>query len=331
MSIKIGIIGTRHVHAEGLARIAQRLGATVIGAAERDTAAAATWTGLGICDLMSSEQVIDSADAVIVAGTNAERVEDTLQVVAAGLPVLSEKPLAITAETTQQVAREAAGSAFMTALPIRFSAALQRARVAITSGAIGTPLAGRGTNHGVYPGGWFGVMAEAGGGAIADHTVHISDGLCWLLDDRITRVYTAASDRMHPSLDVDSVGVLTFDFASGFFASLDTSWSRPESFHTWGDVWMEVVGTEGRLVIDAMARTLGIYDDRAGKLRTVGYDTSGMTSGMLEAFISYAQDGGPSPVSLDEGLHATDVVLAAYASAASGDVAEVPNRAAIPA
>lgn len=326
MTIRLGILGTRHVHAEGLARIAAEQGATIVGAAERIVDAQDAWQRLDICPIMDPHTLLESVDAVIVAGTNAERVEDTLHVVEAGLPVLTEKPVAMTRESSDRLEAAARDAVLMTALPVRFASALQRAHAAIRAGAIGTPLAGRGTNHGQYPGGWFGSAEEAGGGALADHTVHISDALCWLLDSRITRVYAATSQRMHPDLAVDSVGVLTMDFASDFFASLDASWSRPDSFPIWGDVWLEIVGTEGRLVIDPMVRHLGIFDDAKGKLRTQGYDTWGMTHGMVEAFISYARDGGPSPVSLDEGLHATDVVLAAYESAASGTVAQVRQR-----
>ncbi len=326
MTIRIGILGTRHVHAEGLARIATQLGAEIVGAAERDATAHQAWQSLGICPVMDTQEMLDRVDAVIVAGTNAERVIDTLQVVEAGLPVLTEKPVAMTRESSDRLEAAARDAMLMTALPVRFAAAMQRARSAIRSGAIGTPLAGRGTNHGQFPGGWFGSAEEAGGGALADHTVHISDALCWLLDTRITRVYAATNRRMHPELAVDSVGVLTMDFASDFFASLDASWSRPESFHVWGDVWLEIVGTEGRLIIDPMVRHLEIYDDAMGKLRTQGYDSWGMTHGMVEAFISYAREGGPSPVSLDEGLHATDVVLAAYDSASSGTTEQVRQR-----
>lgn len=328
MSLRIGVLGTRHVHAEGLAKIASNIGATIVGASERSPEAIDAWSKLGICGVMDAEAVIEASDAVIVAGTNAERVDDTLLVVDAGLPVLTEKPVAMDAVSADRLAEAARDARLMTALPVRFAGALQRARAAITAGAIGTPLAGRGTNHGQYPGGWFGSPTEAGGGAMADHTVHISDALCWLLDARITRVYAATNQLMHPELDVESVGVITMDFNSGFFASLDTSWTRPDSFHTWGDVWIEIVGTDGRLIIDPMARNLGIFDDAAGKLRTVGYDTWGMTSGMIEAFMTYAREGGDSPVTLDEGLHATDVVLSAYDSAASGTVVDVRQRAA---
>lgn len=326
--MKIGIIGTRHVHASGLALHASAHGASIIGAAESDPAGIQAWTQLGIAPVIELERLLEDADAIIVAGTNAERVDGTRAAVEAGLPVLTEKPVAMHPDDARRLVQIPADSRVSVALPIRFAGSLQRARAAIEAGAIGIPLAARGTNHGQFPGGWFGDPAEAGGGAMMDHIVHVSDGLCWLLGgDRITGVYAASSNGMYPDLAVDSVGLVTLDFASGLFASIDSSWSRPASFPTWGDVWIEIVGTEGRLVIDPMARHLGVFDDRAGKLRTVGYDDHDMTSTMVARFLDYASNGGEAPVPLSQGIHASEVVFAAYASATSGQAEPVQTLA----
>lgn len=326
--LRIAVLGTRHVHAEGLVRLARAAGAQITGVHERDPQARSHWMTLGLGDIGDLDSVLASADAVIVAGTNAERVDDTLAALDAGLPVLSEKPVAMNADDLARlVAHPRAAELVNVALPVRYAKALVRARHAVRSGSIGTPIAGRGTNHGQFPGGWFGSMADAGGGAIMDHTVHVSDALCWLLDDRITSVYAEGSHAMYPELDVDSCGVLTMNFESGFFASLDASWSRPASFHTWGDVWIELVGTEGRLVIDPMARHLRHFSDAAGKLVTVGYDEGDMTADMVHAFLDRARGGATPTVTLAEGVHASEVVLAAYRSVSSGTVADVRTPA----
>lgn len=315
--MKVGIIGTRHVHAEGLAECVDRCGSTVVGAVERDASARAKWNRSPIVEL---EELLDACDAVVVAGTNRERVEDTLAASRAGIPVLTEKPVAADAAELERLVADADPTLVMVALPVRFAESMQRARQAIAAGAIGTPIAARGTNHGQFPGGWFGSRADAGGGALQDHVVHLSDALCWLLDDRITHVYARASQVMHPDNDVEDCGVVTVDFESGVFASIDSSWSRPDSFPTWGDVWLELVGTEGRIRIDPMATRLELFDDAAGKLRHVGYSDDDMTLALVREFLTFAasRTAAAAPVSLDEGIHASDVVLAAYASVESG-------------
>ena len=331
--LKVAVLGTRHVHAEGLVRIARSAGVQLVGAHERDAMARSAWSTLGLGDIGDRDAVLADADAVIVAGTNAERVDDTLAALDAGCAVLSEKPVAMNdADLDRLVAHAGDGARLTVALPVRFGASLVRARDAIRAGAIGKPIAGRGTNHGQFPGGWFGTFADAGGGAIMDHTVHVSDALCWLLDDRIESVYAESTRKMHPQLEVESGGVLTLNFASGFFASLDASWSRPDSFHTWGDVWIEIVGTEGRLVVDPMARHMRHFSERAGKLVTVGYDEGDMTADMVGAFLHQAAGlelPGVAPASLAEGVHASETVLAAYRSCASGAVERVHDRLAV--
>jgi predicted dehydrogenase len=137
---------------------------------------------------------------------------------------------------------------------------------------------------------------------------------------------------LHPDNDVEDCGVVTLDFESGFFASIDSSWSRPESFPTWGDVWLELVGTGGRIRIDPMATHLDLYSDTAGKLQHVGYSDDDMTLEMVRSFLDFARARAAgaepisSPVSFDEGVHASDVVLAAYASVDSGRPEPVATR-----
>lgn len=318
--MSIGIVGTRHVHAAGLARLARDMCFELTGVAERDAVARAAWKaehGDRLGRVVPLKRVLNNSTAVIVAGTNAERVDDCLAALREGCTVLSEKPVAVDEQSLERLVAEADPERYTVALPLRFSGAIARAKRLIKDGAIGTPLAGRGTNHGQYPGGWFGVRADAGGGAIMDHTVHVSDALCWILGERVMEVYAESARRMHDDIDVEDCAVLTMTFESGFFASLDASWSRPHSFHTWGDVWIEVVGTEGRLVVDPMAQHLHHYDDAAGKLHTRQYASADMNRHMLSSFTRLDHDGGPPAVTLDAGVHASDIVFAAYRSAAS--------------
>lgn len=312
----LAVIGTRHVHARGLAELAHGHGATVVGAWEPDAAAAEQWPPqLGpIVDDRAA--LLARADAVIVAGTNADRARHVVEALDAGCHVLTEKPVAATEsdlELLRTLDPEHADRVSV-ALPVRFAPALQQAKAMIEAGAIGVPVAGRGTNHGQYPGGWFGRLAEAGGGAIMDHTVHVADALCWLLGDRIVRVQAEAVRRLHDDIDVEDCGVLLMDFASGLFASLDASWSRPRTFPVWGDVWIELVGTEGRLVVDPMARTIRHFDDRSGAVRAIDYGGEDMTSRMMRQFLRFVRGEVPPPVTLAEGIHASEVVFAAYRS-----------------
>lgn len=319
--LKVGVLGTRHVHASDMAKILVAQGQEIVGAWDENEAAQAEWRNLSIGPLLETrDEVLAASDVIIVAGTNRERVTDTVAAMDAGLPVLTEKPVAIDDEGVADLiaARDRHPNAKVSvALPLRFSDAFDRAGKAVRSGAIGTPLGARGTNHGQYPGGWFGDKAEAGGGALTDHIVHIADGLCWMLDQQASCVYAVAASRMYDDLDVEDCGIATVEFESGAFASIDASWSRPRSFPVWGDVWLVLVGSEGRMVIDPFAKRLNHFDDRAGKLTHMHF-MDDMTANLLSAFTAYVRDEGPNPVTLSEGIHASEIVLASYRSVASG-------------
>lgn len=323
--MKVGFLGTRHVHASGLAQNVVDLGHVVVAAHEPDAAAAAEWTAAPLAATV--DEVLERSDAIIVAGTNRERVDGALAAMAAGKHVLSEKPIGVDPAAVDRLVADADADKFMVALPLRFSVTFQRAADAIRAGALGTPLAARTTNHGTFPGGWFGDPVEAGGGALQDHIVHISDALCHVFDDSAVRAFARANSNLRPELQVETSGIVTLDFASGMFASIDSSWSRPDSFATWGDVWLEIVGSEGRIRIDPMATHMDHFSDAAGKLVHMGYSDDDMTASMVAAFLEFAQTPGmASPVPLADGVHASDTVAAAYASVASGEPEPVRVR-----
>ena len=103
----------------------------------------------------------------------------------------------------------------------------------------------------------------AGGGAVIHHTVHVVDVLRWVLKSEVVRVYAELDTLLHP-VDIDDCGLLTMDFDSGVIASLDTSWSRPDDFPTWGDVTMEVAGTKGVISVDAFKQGAMVYGSPGG-------------------------------------------------------------------
>ena len=91
-----------------------------------------------------------------------------------------------------------------------------------------------------------------------DHTVHVADLVRWMLKTEFTRVYAEVDTLLH-DVGIDDCGMLTADLASGAFMSLDPSWSRPDSFTTWGDVTMQVIGTKGVASLDAFRQAGMVY------------------------------------------------------------------------
>jgi predicted dehydrogenase len=201
-------------------------------------------------------------------------------------------------------------------LPVRGSPAVIALKDAIAAGALGRIRAVRATNPGQYPGLWFGDKRQAGGGAAMDHTVHAADAIRWLLGDEFARVQAELGSFIY-GLDVEDCGVLTCDLAGGGFASIDCSWSRPQTFPTWGGVTLHVVGERATVDIDVFRQALTHYDDATGRARLVGWGDD-LTARMVAGFVEAILAGRPVPIDGVDGLRALEVVIAAYRSSELG-------------
>ena len=186
-------------------------------------------------------------DAVYVSSTNEKHAPQTLAALAAGVHVLCEKPLAMTAAEAAGMVRAArgAGRVLATNHHLRNAGSHLAIRSLIEAGRIGRVLSVR-VAHAVHLPphlqGWRINDAAAGGGVIADITVHDADTV-----------------RFH--LGEDPVAVVAMAGASGLGAGVEDSamsvWDMPsgaqvfahESFtHRFAGTGLEVHGTEGSIL-----------------------------------------------------------------------------------
>lgn len=318
MSVKIGIMSMAHMHAYSYAAAINVIdGAQLVGIADEDgERAVATAEQFGTRAFADYGALLsEDLDAVVIGSENVHHRELCEMAAAAGKHVLCEKPLATTVadgEAMITVCREQ-GVQLMTAYPCRFSPAMARLKSWVDGGEAGRVLAIRGTNRGRCPFGWFVDPSLSGGGAVIDHTVHVTDLMRWLLRDEVTEVYAEVSNRMFGQ-SFDDVGFLSLGFGSGVFATLDASWSRPKSFPTWGDVTMAVVCEKGTLTMDMFSQNLVVYSDQSGGVSWSPWG-SNIDELMLRAFVEAVREGAAVPVTGEDGLRGAEVALAAYRSA----------------
>jgi len=320
MTLKIGILSFAHMHAASYAHgLAAHPDATLIGIADADPECGQRMAAEFGTSFFDSDGALlgQNLDGVIVTSENVHHRPLVEKAVSAGVKaILCEKPLAATiADAQAMIALCAAQNVRLaTAFPCRYSPAFQRLRQQVQGGAIGEVLAIRGTNRGSMPGGWFTDRALSGGGAVIDHTVHVADLNRWLLGREATEVYAEISSGFYHQ-DWDDTGFLTISYEGGIFATLDTSWSRPKVYPTWGDVTLQVVGTDGVIDLDMFAQNLVHYDDKAQRVGLVNWGSSADT-GLVADFLRLAagQDA-PELATGEDGLRALEVALAAYQSA----------------
>jgi predicted dehydrogenase len=142
--------------------------------------------------------------------------------------------------------------------------------------------------------------------------VHIADIIRWFTGDEVTDAYAEISSLMKHK-DFDDCGILSITLDSGVFATIDPSWSRPDSFPIWGDVLMAVIGTEGAIWIDIMGQKMNLYSDRTmtGSWECWGSDSDLL---MIKSFVDSIVNGTSVEVTGEDGLAAVAVALAAYES-----------------
>lgn len=329
--MKVGILSFAHLHAAGYARCIAALPDVELAAVADDDVA----RGKAAVAQFGGDWYADSRDllarddiaAVIITAPNAEHHALTLAAAAADKHVLCEKPLATTrADALAMIAacRER-GVILQTAFPMRFSAPAIALRQLVRDGAVGVPLAAMTTNHGTLPApAWFSDPQLGGGGAVMDHTVHVTDLLRWTFEQEITRVYAEIDTRIHPGLPTDDVAMLMLELERGLFASLDPSWARPKTWPTWGGLTIDVIGDQGALSMNAFCQTLHSFDDRSGRYTRIPYSEGG-DPGMIRAFCDAVRDGTPPPVTGEDGLRALEVALCAYVSARRREPVACPD------
>ena len=326
--MRIGIMSFAHHHAEAYIHNLHILpGVELIGIADDDQARGRMYAQAHGTHLYANYQALfdDKPDGVIICSENVRHRPLVERAAVAGVHVMCEKPLATTLADGQAMidACQQAGVILMTAFPMRFSAPMQQVKDQIDEGALGQIYCINGTNQGQMPiqhRAWFVDKSLAGGGSMMDHTVHLADLLRWYLNSEVTEVY-AVSNRIlqGDKVDVETGGLIMLTFADGTFASIDCSWSKPLNYPTWGGLTMELISARGLTVVDAFRQNLQVYrqEPAAHGWAYWGSDADG---GMVQEFVAAIREQRPAQVTGEDGYKALEITLAAYESAASGQV-----------
>jgi predicted dehydrogenase len=330
--LSVGLVSAAHVHADTYVDLLRSMpDVELIGLADPDAGRGNDFAKAHSIPFLGELAALLGLhpDAVIVTSENANHRRDVEAVAAAGAHVLCEKPLATTVSDARAIVDSCAraGVRLMTAFPMRFSPAMGRVAAALAANEIGRVRAVSAANQGQIPTrhrAWFGDRELAGGGAVADHTVHVLDLLRWLLGAEPTEVWATANRILHADrTEVETGAVVAVTFDDGTIATIDCSWSRPDNYPTWGGLSMEIVGERGVLDVDAFRQRFTVFDARQpGPSWT--YWGSDADRAMIRAFLSAVRDGTEPPVSGLDGLRAVEVVQAAYESLDLG----VPVRVA---
>ncbi|NDZ94183.1 Gfo/Idh/MocA family oxidoreductase [Streptomyces sp. SID6673] len=221
MGLTIGVIGLGRIggfHADTLAALptVEDLVVTDAHPAAIDATTARLSTARAVSD--ADTLLRAGVDAVVIASaapTHAALIE---KAVAAGVPTLCEKPIALSVKDSAEVVHRVADSGVPVHIGYnrRFDPAMAAARASVAAGDLGFITTARSTTLDPAPPPRDYIAAS--GGIFRDCAVHDFDTLRWLLDDEVVEVYAAGGNQGDPHFaevgDVDSASVL-LTFASG--------------------------------------------------------------------------------------------------------------------
>lgn len=335
-SFKVGISGggiIGHVHAKALAQIDD---VDLIAIAEpREEAGRHFATEHGGAWYPSIDQMLEQADldVVIVATPSGLHPEQVIRAAQSGKHVITEKPMAITADGVNRMieACSSAGVQLAVIFQNRLSTDVFRVRRAIEKGYLGTPVLANGTmywhrSQEYYEanGGWRGTWALDGGGALMNQAIHTVDLLQWLMDG-VTSIQAHTATFTH-AIETEDVASASFRFANGALGSITATTSASQDY----PVRLEIVGTGGLATLENNVVTrwdaaqplddsLLTAEDR--ELVDGWQPNEPLGAGhtrQLRTIFRRLADGVQAPVSGAEARMAVDIILGVYESSRTG-------------
>jgi predicted dehydrogenase len=330
-----GLIGRRHIEeidASGSAQLAAIVDPLPAAQEVADT--------FGVPRYGSLAELFEAArpDGVILATPNQLHVDGALECVAAGMPVIVEKPLGDTVQGATRLveAAEAAGVPLLTGHHRNYSAIMAKAREIVRSGVLGSIVAVVGTALFYKPDDYFDVgggwRRQPGGGPILLNLVHEVNNLESLVGE-IVRVQAMTSNATR-GFPVEDTAAMVFAFANGALgtfllsdaAASPRSWEQTSqenaSYAAYPDEdCYHLAGTTGSLSVPTM-RLMVFPGTRSWwepfESSTVDLERSDPLADQITHFAAVIRGEAEPICSGRDGLKALKVVDAVVESARTG-------------
>lgn len=285
----------------------------------------------------------DKPDGIILATPNRLHAEGGLACIAAGVPVIVEKPIADTVANaiTLVEAGEEAGVPVLTGHHRNYSPVMAKAREIVSSGRLGPLVAVTGTAMFYKPddyyevgGGW---RRMPGGGPILLNLIHEVNNLLSLMGD-IVRVQAVTSNATR-GFPVEDTAAMIFTFANGALGTFLLS-DAAGSARSWEQTAKEnltyssfddedcyhIAGTDGSLSVPTMrVRTFPGKRSWWEPLDTAvePIDRSDPLANQITHFAAVIRGEAEPICTARDGLKALQVVEAVTEAARTGGVVEI--------
>jgi len=266
-------------------------------------------------------------DVAIVAGPASHHVEMAGILARAGVHLLIEKPLSNSLDGIDELLAVAAAGNLVVQVGycLRFDAALKTLKQALDDGRIGRIIDLQ-AEVGQYLPDWrpdrdyrdtVSARAELGGGALLELS-HEIDLARWLAGDIVS--VAAVTGRVSDlDIDVEDTADLLVGFAGGAVGNLHLDMVQRTPVRT-----CKVVGSEGTLVWDGIARTTLLYETESAESDTLyasgEFDSDMMYHEQFRDFMICVETRARPRVTGEDGKRVVEIVEAARRSAKQGRV-----------
>ena len=325
MAVRIGVLGVGRIgrmHADIIAN--ETDGAEVAAVFDVNDAAAAQVADALRVPVMSIDKILesDSVDAVAICSSTDTHVELITRAAAAGKAIFCEKPISLDISEVDKAlsAVREHGVAFMVGFNRRFDPTHAAVQEAVASGRVGDPHIARISSRDPAPPPV--EYIKVSGGIFVDMMIHDFDMARFVVGSPVTEVYATGAVRIDPAIgeagDLDTA-VVTLTHANGCITTIDNSRQAVYGY----DQRLEVLGSTGMAVSEnPMKNAAVVYSasERQGSVLPYFFLDRYTDSyrGEWQAFVRYAREGGPSPVSGEDGRAPVAIGIAAWESYRSG-------------
>lgn len=326
--VRIGILGGGGVataHLNAYATVADRAKVTAIADVDAE-ALARREAETGATGYADFKELVrdDNVDAVDICLPHHLHTPAILAAAEAGKHILCEKPLCLSPEEAQQVSEAVTrnGVTLMCAHNQLFMPAVAKAKEIIDSGALG-PIYEVRTTDSFYNDfdpdsmGWRANTATSGGGELIDTGYHPTYLMLHLAGAIPTSAFAMLSTHRLKFMEGEDSAQVLVRFDNGAVGQMVTSWAYMAAP---GTDRFSVVGEKGSLSSDGSTLRIHVRGEEEQVLEHESVDT-------FAAEIAHFVDclmTGERPINNEvEGVSVLGVILAAYESSKTGQMAEV--------
>ena len=271
-------------------------------------------------------------DAVVIATPTRLHREHVIAAAERKKPTFCEKPPALSLDevATMKTAIERSGVFFQMGFMRRFDAGYAAAKQQIDAGRIGTPLVFKATSRDPFRPSLEYANPASSGGMLIDMGIHDFDLARWFMGD-VGTVSAVGATIAYPELatvgDIDNA-IVSLTFSSGTLGAVDLTRSGIYGY----DISTEILGLEGTIRIGYLRETPIVVMTKADGVThdTVPYFMERFRdayTNQLQDFARNVQQGKHPPITIDDGLEALRVGVAATRARETGTTVRVADVA----